>query len=115
MPVVVERPAKQCPPLRAATGSRSRRAKASASATSSADRQRATTCGRTSWKRAIAGRRASSYPSESGVSASYTREDHNPVGLPGPPTVEREGLLPAGRGGRDLRPVEAHADRDALE
>jgi hypothetical protein len=58
IPVVVERPAKQCPPLRAATGRPS--AKAIACATSSGVRHRTTACGRTSWNLAIAGLRASS-------------------------------------------------------
>ncbi len=55
-PALVERPAKQCPPLRATAGI----PKASVAATSSGVRQRTTAAGRTSWKRAIAGRRAAS-------------------------------------------------------
>lgn len=59
-PVVDERPAKQWPPLRTATGSPDRRACASAAATSSGLAQRAMACGRISWKRASAGLRAAS-------------------------------------------------------
>jgi hypothetical protein len=60
IPSVEERPAKQCPPLRAAVGSPVRRASAIVSATSSGVAQRTTARGRTSWKRAMAGLRASS-------------------------------------------------------
>ena len=60
MPVVDERPAKQCPPLRTATGRPASRANAIAAATSAAVRQRTTAAGRVSWKRAMAGLRASS-------------------------------------------------------
>jgi hypothetical protein len=55
-----ERPAKQCPPLRAATCTPDRRANAIVSATSSGVRQRTTAVGRTSQKRVIAGLRTRS-------------------------------------------------------
>ena len=58
IPSVEERPAKQCPPLRRATSTPPWRANASVSATSPALSHRAMACGRTSWKRAIAGLRA---------------------------------------------------------
>ena len=67
-PPVDERPAKQCPPLRTASGRP--RASASASATSVAVAQRAIAAGRTSAKRASAGRRAASYASDPGRSNS---------------------------------------------
>jgi hypothetical protein len=58
MPSVDERPAKQCPPLRTATGIPSRRASAIASATSPVVAQRATARGRAPWNRGIAALRA---------------------------------------------------------
>src|SRR5215213_98548 len=75
-PVVDERPAKQCPPLRSASGSPSLLADAMACATSSEARQRTTTRGRTPSKRAICDLRADSYSSEPATSTS-------------PPTVMR--------------------------
>ena len=60
IPLVEERPAKQCPPLRAATWMPYRPANQIASATSAGVRHRITACGSTPWNRAICGVRASS-------------------------------------------------------
>src|SRR4051812_40108906 len=43
------------------------------------------------------------------------RQAHHPVELPARPAVEGERLLPQGRVAGHLRPVEAHAQRHALE
>src|SRR4051794_41428234 len=50
-----------------------------------------------------------------GAGSRPARELHDPVRLPGRAAVEGEALLPVGALRRDLRPVEAHADRHALE
>jgi hypothetical protein len=60
IPLPVDRPAKQCPPLRTAQASPCRRASATTSATSSADAQRTTATGRTSEGSGAAGRWARS-------------------------------------------------------
>src|SRR5215211_4285135 len=69
-PVVDDRPAKQCPPLRTATPSPSRLASASASTTSAVLVHRAIAAGLTSANRGICGCRAASYPAPSGLSTS---------------------------------------------
>jgi hypothetical protein len=60
IPGVLERPAKQWPPLRGATRRSYRPANQIVSVTSATLRHRTTACGAVSWKRAIAGLRASS-------------------------------------------------------
>jgi hypothetical protein len=70
MPGVDDRPAKQWPPLRGATGRPARAAKASASATSSAAAQRTIAAGRAPAKFRIAGRRNASYAGSSGSTTS---------------------------------------------
>src|SRR4051812_14748646 len=69
-PVVVERPAKQWPPLRSASGSPSLLANAIACATSPDVPHRTITRGRTPSKRAIWDLRADSYPAEPATSTS---------------------------------------------
>ena len=59
-PWVEERPARQCPPLRAAVRSPQRLANQMVSAMSAGVLHRTTALGRTAWKRAMAGLRASS-------------------------------------------------------
>src|SRR5260221_8928164 len=62
------------------------------------------------WKRAKM--KSSMTASDAGSSA---RKIHDPVGLPIPAAVGREGLLPAATVRFDGRPDEAHTDRLALE
>src|SRR3954451_21152303 len=50
-----------------------------------------------------------------GARSRPARELHDPVRLPRPSAVEGKQLVPRGALRRDLRPVEAHADRHALE
>jgi hypothetical protein len=57
IPLVEEYPAKQCPPLRVAVLSPDRLANEIVSETSAGVHHCTTTCGRTSWKRAMAGLR----------------------------------------------------------
>src|SRR3954469_4558697 len=76
-PSVDERPPKQCPPLRAATGSPPRRASVSASATSAAPRQRAMACGRRSSSSGIGGLRAASYSGERGWRRDGAKEERS--------------------------------------
>jgi hypothetical protein len=59
-PSLEERPAKQCPPLRAVARNPERLANRIASETSAADAHRTTAGGLASWKRAMAGLRADS-------------------------------------------------------